>query len=78
MGVIYLGKHLMARNGILPSMSGDSMVNYMCRSTELRWLKKVSTWFFFTIVMIQSTILFHHGLGMGYSGPSTISSKYPI
>ena len=57
----------MPGNGILPSVPGDSMVSFMCGMIELRWLKRVPAWFFFMMVMI-STYLFHHGLGMGLFG----------
>ena len=39
---------LVSRNGMLLSVSQDSMVNFMCGSTEFMWLKKMSAWFFST------------------------------
>ena len=68
----------MSINEMLPSVSRDSLVNSMCVSTKFRRLKKVLTWFFFTILMISSTCLFHHGLGVELLGPNACSLKCSI
>ena len=67
----------MSRNGMLPSVPENSMLIFLCRATDFRWLKKVSNWFFFTMLMTSTIYHLHHGLGMGHSGPNAISSNTP-
>ena len=56
----------MSRNEVLLSLPWASIVNLMCRSTEFKWLKSVSTCSFLTMLMTSSTYLFHYGVGMGH------------
>ena len=51
---------------------------FMCGPSELRRLKKLFPWLFFAMLMTSHTYFFHHGLGMGPSGPNANSSKYSI
>ena len=63
-----LGRHLVSGKGILPSLSEESIVNYICRPTVLRWLKSVYTHLCFLCYTDNIIhISFHHGKGMGHS-----------
>ena len=44
------------------SLPVDPLENFMCGSTTLRWLKSISTWVFFTILMASSTSSTSHSL----------------
>ena len=68
----------MSKKGILPSLSGHSIVNFMWSSILLIWLNRMSTQSFSVMQIASSSYLFHQDVGMGHCGPSACSSKYSM
>ena len=73
--VVGFGVHLVSKKGMLPSLSGHSIVSFIWSSILFIWLKRMSTWSFLVMQNTSSTYLSHHDGGIGHCGPSASSSK---
>ena len=73
--VVWIGITFDIKYEIQPSLSGESIVNFMWRPTEFKWLKRVSTCSFFNYA---DNVLYISFLPKGYGNwvPGAISSKY--
>ena len=69
-GVVLLWKTFGIQEWETTIIARASILNFMWGSTEFKWLKRLSTCSFLTMLMTSSTSLFHQGLDMRHRGPS--------
>ena len=77
-GMVLLGNHLVYRNGMMKSVLGIPWWILSVDQLNLDGWRRCLLVVFFTMLMVSSTYLFHHGIGMGNSGLNVISLKYCI